>query len=144
MNKILKFKKLHENAIIPTYGTKYSAGFDFYCIEDLEIKSFETAIVKTGLSVEIPQDYFMSIVPRSSTGFKTPLRLANSVGIIDSDYRGELGLIFTNTNRESFQIKKGDRLAQGFLSPIINFEIQEVQELSETERGSGGIGSTGK
>jgi dUTP pyrophosphatase len=86
----------------------------------------------------------MSIVPRSSTGFKTPLRLANSVGIIDSDYRGELGLIFTNTNKESFQIKKGDRLAQGFLSPIINIEIQEAQELSQTDRGSGGIGSTGK
>jgi dUTP pyrophosphatase len=144
IEKKLKFKKLHENAKLPSFGTEHSAGFDFFCIEDLTIKPKETLIVKTGLSVEIPNGYFMSIVPRSSTGIKTPLRLANSVGIIDSDYRGELGLIFTNTNEIDFIVKKGDRLAQGYISEKIQMEIEEVKDLSETQRGDGGFGSTGK
>jgi dUTP pyrophosphatase len=143
--KTLKFKKLNPEAVIPKYATKGSAGFDFHCLEECWIDINSTVILKTGLSVEIPYGYFMSIVPRSSTGLKTPLRLSNSYGVIDSDYRGEIGLIFTNTSNTPFKINKGDRLAQGFLIPITQFEILEsLEDLSKTERGEGGYGSTGK
>lgn len=141
---ILKFKKLHPEAKIPSYGTVGSAGFDFYCLEETIIKEGQTLIVKTGLSVEIPEGYFMSIVPRSSTGLKTPLRQANSYGVIDSDYRGEIGLLFTNYSNNSYTVNKGDRLAQGFILPVFQMPIEETVDLSETERGEGGFGSTGK
>ena len=141
----IKFKKLNENAIMPSQGTLGSAAFDFYTIEDTSIDCGDTKVLKTGLSVEIPLGYYLAIYPRSSTGFKTPLRLSNSVGIIDSDYRGEVGLIFTNTsNSTSYSIKKGERLAQGIIQKSIQCELLEVDELSETERNTGGIGSTGK
>ena len=140
----IKFKKLNENAIMPSQGTLGSAAFDFYTIEDTSIDCGDTKVLKTGLSVEIPLGYYLAIYPRSSTGFKTPLRLSNSVGIIDSDYRGEIGLIFTNTsNSTSYSIKKGERLAQGIIQKSIQCELLEVDELSETERNTGGIGSTG-
>lgn len=143
-NKTLKFKKLNPDAVLPKYATDGSAGFDFYCIEECWIDINKTIIIKTGLSVEIPSGYFMSIVPRSSTGLKTPLRQANSYGVIDQDYRGEIGLIFTNTSNTPYKISKGDRIAQGFILPIIQFDIQEVLELEKTERNEGGFGSTGK
>lgn len=140
----LKFKKLHPEAKIPSYATVGSAGFDFYCLEDTLIKENQTLIIKTGLSVEIPEGYFMSIVPRSSTGLKTPLRQSNSYGVIDSDYRGEIGLLFTNASFNPYIVNKGDRLAQGFILPVFQMPIEESVELSDTERGAGGFGSTGK
>lgn len=140
----LKFKKLNPSAKIPSYATENSAGFDFYTIEDVEIEPGKTAMVKTGLSVEIPEGYFMGILPRSSTGLKTPLRLSNSMGVIDSDYRGEIMLLFTNTGNETFKIESNTRLAQGIIFPVFQIEIIESEELSETERGTGGFGSTGK
>ena len=140
----LKFKKLNPEAIVPSYATSGSAGFDFYCLEDTVIEQGKTVIIKTGLSVEIPQGYFMSIVPRSSTGLKTPLRQANSYGVIDSDYRGEIGLLFTNYDDKHYKVTKGDRLAQGFILPIFQMTIVISDELSNTERGEGGFGSTGK
>lgn len=143
-NQVLKFKKLNPEAVIPKYLTIGSAGFDFYCLEDNWIDINSTVILKTGLSVEIPEGYFMSIVPRSSTGLKTPLRQANSYGVIDSDYRGELGLLFTNTSNTPYKVSKGDRIAQGFLLPVVQFKIEEVNEINETVRGEGGFGSTGK
>jgi len=143
-DKKLKFKKLNPEAVIPTYGTSDSAGFDFYCLEDSLIDVKDTVMIRTGLSVEIPKGYFMAIVPRSSTGLKTPLRLSNSMGIIDSDYRGELKLIFTNTSNSVYKVNKNDRLAQGFILPVLQMIIEESNELSDTERGEGGFGSTGR
>lgn len=140
----VKIKKLNPEAVIPTYGTEDSACFDFYCLESTLIKSGSTVIIKTGLSFEIPKGYFMSIVPRSSTGLKTPLRQANSYGVIDSDYRGEIGLLFTNYSDTDYSVNKGDRIAQGFLLPVIQMRIIESKELNESERGEGGFGSTGK
>jgi len=140
----VKIKKLNPEAVIPTYGTNDSACFDFYCLEDNWIDINSTNMIKTGLSFEIPQGYFMSIVPRSSTGLKTPLRLSNSVGVIDSDYRGEIKLIFTNTSNNPYKVSKGDRIAQGFLLPVIQMKIIESKELNESERGEDGFGSTGK
>lgn len=140
----LKFKKLNPSAKIPSYATENSAGFDFYTIEDVKIEPGKTAMVKTGLSVEIPEGYFMGILPRSSTGLKTPLRLSNSMGVIDSDYRGEIMLLFTNTGNETFKVESNTRLAQGIIFPVFQIDIIESEELSETERGTGGFGSTGK
>ena len=140
----IKFKKLNEGAIIPKYSTDGSAAFDFYVSEDIWIDIDRTEIVKTGLAIEIPKGYYLEIYPRSSTGLKSPLRLANSVGIIDSDYRGEIGLIFTNTGNQNWVCKKGDRLAQGIIKEIVQCNFIEVNELSETERNTGGYGSTGK
>lgn len=140
----VKIKKLNPEAVIPTYGTDDSACFDFYCLENTTIDSGNTVIIKTGLSFEIPEGYFMSIVPRSSTGLKTPLRQSNSYGVIDSDYRGEIGLLFTNYDNKPYNVNKGDRIAQGFLLPVIRMRVVESNELQESERGEGGFGSTGK
>jgi len=140
----VKFKKLHDDAKIPEYQTEGSVGFDFYCIEDFEIHPTETVIIRTGLSCEIPKGYFLAIVPRSSTGVKTPLRLSNSLGVIDQDYRGEIGLIFTHYGISGLKVKVGDRLAQGLILPVKQARIEQIEELSVTERGEGGFGSTGK
>lgn len=141
----IKFKKLNADAKMPSLGTSGAAAFDFYTIEDTLIDCGDTKVIKTGLAVEIPDGYYLAIYPRSSTGFRTPLRLSNSVGIIDSDYRGEIGLIFTNTSLvDPYSIARGERLAQGIIAQKVICEYLEVDELSETKRDTGGIGSTGK
>lgn len=141
----IKFKKLNADAKMPSLGTLGAAAFDFYTIEDTLIDCGDTKIIKTGLAVEIPDGYYLAIYPRSSTGFRTPLRLSNSVGIIDSDYRGEIGLIFTNTSKVNpYSIGRGERLAQGIIAQKVTCELLEVEELSETQRNTGGVGSTGK
>ncbi len=139
----LKFKLLEVDAVMPEYATDGSAGFDFTCINDTEIKPGRTEMIRTGLAVAIPDGFYMAIVPRSSTGIKTPLRIPNSMGIIDSDYRGEIKLIFTNTGRKIFTAQKGRKLAQGIIMPIIRFPLISVDYLGETVRGTHGFGSTG-
>lgn len=143
---IIKFKKLHEDAIIPKYQTKGSAGFDFHSIEDVELFR-GTVLVKTGLSIEIPEGYELQIRSRSGLAFKENIIVLNSPGTIDSDYRGEIGIILNRTidgTKKSFSIKKGDRIAQGVICKIEQPSIEVVEKLSETERGIGGFGSTGK
>lgn len=140
----VKIKKLHQDAIVPKYATKGSAGFDFYALEDVFINSNETVLVKTGLSFEVPIGYELQIRPRSGLSLKTPLRVANAPGTVDSDYRGEVCVIISNNSFGTQVIKKGDRVAQGVICPIIQAELEEVNELSDTDRGSGGFGSTGK
>lgn len=153
----VKVKKLTEDAIVPTYATDGSGAFDLYANEVVNIDYGKKPIlIGTGLAFEIPKGYVMLIVPRSSTGLKTPLRQPNSIGVIDSDYRGEVKLMVENTI-DSFQhtydgehyfnnwlVQKDTRIAQGFIIklPQVNFEV--VDDLSETDRGEGGFGSTGK
>ena len=142
----VKIKKLSENAIIPQYQTNGAAGFDFHAIEDMEIDPRKTALVKTGLSMEIPEGYELQVRPRSGMSLKTKMRVANSPGTIDSDYRGEICIIMENIGLLGslpFQIKKGDRIAQGVLCPVYQAVFIE-DELNETERGEGGFGSTNK
>lgn len=131
---------------LPTYGTKFSAGMDLYCSnqEDIIINPGETKSVNTGLKLEIPEGFFGAIYPRSSTGVKKNLMLANTVGIIDSDYRGEIKIFFYNYGNQAQSIKFGDRLAQLIIQPYQVVNIVESEELSETDRGEGGFGSTGK
>jgi dUTP pyrophosphatase len=139
----VKIKKLHENAVIPKYSTDGSAAMDIVATTKTW-DEFGNVVYGTGLAIEIPEGYVAMLFPRSSNS-KTDLLLANSVGIIDSDYRGELIFkykpIFHN-RIISHQI--GDRIGQIMIVPYPKIEFQEVGELSETERGSGGFGSTGK
>ncbi len=142
----LKFKKLRD-VKTPTYGTEGAACFDLYVPDDIEyklMKGYDTGIkVSLGLEVEVPEGYALFIVPRSSIGVKTPLRQSNSVGIIDSDYRGEIAVILDNLSGKSWIVGAGERVAQGFVLPVPTVKFEEVEELSETKRGHGGFGSTG-
>lgn len=148
----VKIKKLHADTVVPKYATPGSAGFDLAAIEDVEIMPGSTKLVKTGLSVEVPLGYELQVRPRSGTSLKTPIRVANSPGTVDSDYRGEVCVIVHNSSQNCPQygggitvhIKKGERIAQGVVAPVIQAEFEEVDELSDTNRGAGGFGSTGK
>lgn len=139
----VKVKKIHPNAVIPQYKTSGSAGFDLYTIEDVEIQPGETKQIRTGLIFEIPEGYEIQIRPRSGMSLKTPLRISNAPGTIDSDYRGEVMIIAENTSIVPFSVEKGTRIAQGVLQKVPQAEFIEVEKVSETERGEGGFGSTG-
>lgn len=140
----LKIKKLDEKAIIPTYGTEYSAGADLYALldEDLEIKPGETIMIKTGLAMAIPTGYAGLIYARSSLGSKKGLAPANKVGVIDSDYRGEIKVPLFNQSKETQIISKNERIAQIIFTPYLKVNFQETNELDDTTRGTGGFGST--
>ncbi len=134
---------MHPDAIIPKYQTSGSAGFDIHIIEDVTIFPRETKIIKTGLSFEIPKGYELQVVPRSGVSSKTKIRISNSPGTVDSDFRGEVGIIVDNIDSLLYTFKKGDRIAQGKITPVIQAVFEEVTELSVTDRGEGGFGSTG-
>lgn len=140
----LKIKKLDEKAIIPTYGTEYSAGADLYALldEDLEIKPGETVMIGTGLAMAIPTGYAGLIYARSSLGSKKGLAPANKVGVIDSDYRGEIKVPLFNQSKETQIISKNERIAQIIFTPYLKVNFQETDELDGTTRGTGCFGST--
>ncbi len=140
----LKIKKLNPEAIIPAYQTELSAGFDLHSIEDYIIKPMERKLIKTGLAFEIEPGYEVQIRPRSGLAFKHGITVLNSPGTIDADYRGEIMVLLINLGSEEFEIKKGERIAQAVIAPVVQAEFEEVNELSETKRGKGGFGSTGK
>lgn len=141
----VKVKKLHPDAIIPKYQTEGASGFDLHALETSVFYAGETNLVKTGLSFSIPNGYELQVRPRSGTSLKTPLRVANSPGTVDADYRGEVCIIIHNTaEHDLFIVGKGDRIAQGVIVPVIQAELIEVEELDETVRGEGAFGSTGK
>ena len=140
----LKIKKLDERAIIPTYGTPLSAGADLYALLDSEviIKPGETVIIPTGLAMAIPEEYVGLIYARSSLGTKRGLAPANKVGVIDADYRGEIKVVLFNQSKEVQTISPNERIAQIIITPFIQVNFEETKELDETERGTGGFGST--
>jgi len=140
----IRIKKLNEKAIIPTSGSPYSAGYDIYSLEDLEVEAGETVLAKTGLALEIPEGYFGAVYARSGLASKKGLRPANCVGVIDSDYRGELIVALHNDSEKTQKVVQGDRIAQLVITPYLSVEFKETEELSETKRQSGGFGSTGK
>ncbi len=141
----VKVKKLNENAKIPTYGTAFSAGADLYaCIEEeITIKPNETKFIGTGLVFEIPVGYAGLIYARSGLACKNDLAPANKVGVVDSDYRGEVMVALHNHGKESKTIKPYDRIAQLVVTPFLKCEFQETLETNTTIRGNGGFGSTG-
>ena len=146
MNEInLKVKSINDDAVIPQYQNPGDAGFDFHACEDAEILPNQTNVVGTGLKFAIPEGYAMKIVPRSGMSLKTPIRIANSPGTIDSGYRGEVGILVHNTSvHDIVKIEKGDRIAQGVMVEVPKANFIEVNDLSETVRGEGGFGSTGQ
>lgn len=147
---IIKIKKLHERAMIPTFATEGAACFDLYAMvedsKEISIFEYSPAIIRTGLAFEIPQGHAMIIYSRSGHGFKNDVRLSNCVGVIDSDYRGEVKvkLAADGGGFSGFRVSHGDRIAQAMIIPVPAIEGFLVSnELSETERGDGGFGSTG-
>lgn len=141
----LLIKKLRENAVIPKRQTPYSAGYDLCSAEDITVKKGETAKVHTGISAELDgsKDVVLLIYARSSLAAKFGIAPANCVGVVDWDYRGEIIVALHNSGSEDFQIKTGDRIAQLVITPVLTPEVEETKELSDTERGAGGFGSTG-
>lgn len=147
MNYIdIKIKKLNEKAKMPTYGTEFSAGADIYaCLnEDVLINPGETKFISTGLSAEFPEGYAMLIFARSGLSIKQGLAPANKVGVVDSDYRGEIVVALHNHGTEPRVVSDGDRVAQMIITPYFKANFEEVSALSDTVRGAGGFGSTGK
>lgn len=143
----LNIKKLNENAVIPTYGSEFAAGADLYACtngETVVIESGETKLIKTGLAMEIPEGYAGLIYARSGIANKRGLAPSNKVGVVDSDYRGEIMVSLHNHSNETQSIADGERIAQMVITPFLKVEYNEVEEISETVRGEGGFGSTGK
>lgn len=145
---IVNIKKLNPNAIIPTRGSAFAAGYDLYaCLEDheaIEIDPHSTVKVGTGLSIEPPKGMFGAVFARSGLATKQGLRPANCVGVCDEDYRGEYIVALHNDTDEYRYVHKGDRIAQLIFLPYVDVEFIELSNLSETDRGDGGFGSTGQ
>lgn len=142
----LKIKKVRDNAIIPTRGSKEAAGIDLYaCLDEaIGIEPGQTVTFNTGIACEFPKGYFGMVCVRSSIGFKRELGLINQIGIIDEDYRNEIKVGLHNYGCNTQIIEPNERIAQMILLPYALYNIVETDSLSETERGKGGIGSTGR
>ena len=145
MEKI-SVKLLRPSARIPTYGTEASAGADLYaCMQDkVEVGPGQSVMIPTGIAMEIPKGYAGLVFARSSMGAKRGLAPANKVGVIDSDYRGEIRVVLHNHSGEPQSVEPGERVAQLLIVPVFTPGFQEAEILSDTSRGAGGFGSTGK
>lgn len=145
MEKI-SVKLLRPGARIPTYGTEASAGADLYaCMQDkVEVGPGQSFMIPTGIAMEIPKGYAGLVFARSSMGAKRGLAPANKVGVIDSDYRGEIRVVLHNHSGEPQSVEPGERVAQLLIVPVFTPGFQEAEKLSDTSRGAGGFGSTGK
>lgn len=143
----IKIKKLYKDAVTPTRGSEEAAGYDLYaCLggfEECEISPNTTMKIGTGIATEIPNGYFGAVFARSGLATKRGLRPANCVGVIDSDYRGEIIVALHNDTDTPQKIQAYERIAQLVILPYLNVSFKEVDELSDTERGDGGFGSTG-
>lgn len=146
MNKVLKIKKISENAVVPTRGSKDAAGYDLYCSSESSVMIAPgfTCKIPTGIKLEIPEGYVGLIFARSGIAVKKGLRPANAVGVIDSDYRGEVIVALHNDSHNYQYVEPRDRVAQLVVVEYLAPEIEEVfEDLTETERGEGGFGSSG-
>ncbi len=141
----LEFQKLNPDAIVPAYGTEFAAGADLYSAEDdTTVNPGETAFIHTGLAFAIPEGLVGLIYARSGLACKKGIAPANKVGVIDSDYRGEIIVALHNHGDEPVPVAKGDRIAQIVFAPYFTADFTESEELPETARGAGGFGSTGR
>jgi len=143
--RITRISELTNDVPLPTYATQGSAGMDIYAavVNEMTVKAGETTLVPTGFSMEIPVGFEAQIRPRSGLALKSSIGLMNSPGTIDSDYRGEVKIVFTNYGKNDFVVKRGDRIAQMIVAKYERVEWEETHRLSETVRGSGGFGHTG-
>ncbi|NWS87434.1 PREDICTED: deoxyuridine 5'-triphosphate nucleotidohydrolase, mitochondrial [Sturnus vulgaris] len=138
----LRFTKLSENAFAPSRGSARSAGYDLYSAYDCVIPPMEKAVVKTDIQIALPSGCYGRVAPRSGLAAKHFIDVG--AGVIDEDYRGNVGVVLFNFGKETFEVKKGDRIAQLICERIYYPELEEVEALDDTERGEGGFGSTGK
>lgn len=139
----LRFRKVHPDAVLPSYAHPSDAGMDVRSVEDLTISPGKRALVHTGLVMLLPPLYEAQVRPRSGLALKSGVTVLNTPGTIDSGYRGEVGVILANFGDADFQVKKGDKIAQIVIAPVTQPEIVETTEVDETDRGAGGFGSTG-
>ncbi|XLQ12424.1 MAG: dUTP diphosphatase [cyanobacterium endosymbiont of Epithemia adnata isolate EadnSB Bon19] len=139
----LKIIKLREQAVIPRYEHNNDSGLDLISIEDVEIESGESRLVKIGISIELPPNTEAQIRPRSGLALKHKITVLNTPGTIDEGYRGEIGVILINHGKTSFQVRQGMKIAQMVIAPVIRVTLEEVDYLSGTTRGPRGFGSTG-
>jgi dUTP pyrophosphatase len=141
----IQIKKLSDTVLIPKYETTGSSGIDIaaHIEKNIIINPGDKALVPTGFSVAIPNGYEIQIRPRSGLAVKKTITVLNTPGTIDADYRGEIKVILINLGKDRFIVKNGERVAQMVVCPIVQVHLEEVKELSETVRGSGGFGSTG-
>ena len=146
MSVKVNIKKLNERATVPTYGSEFSAGADLYaCIDgEISIKPHTTVIVPTGIALELPLGYAGLIYARSGLATKKGLAPANKVGVVDCDYRGEVKVALHNLSEEVQTVDAGERIAQLVITPYLTAQFVECETLSDTVRGSGGFGSTGR
>ena len=146
MNFKMKIKKISQNATVPTYASDFSAGADLYACEDSDvtIEAGKTRLIHTGIAMEIPCGYVGLIYARSGLATKRGLAPANKVGVIDSDYRGEIMVALYNQSSTAQTVLKGERIAQIVFTPYAAAEFEIADELDSTVRGEGGFGSTGR
>jgi dUTP pyrophosphatase len=137
----IRVKKIHNDAILPSYAHEGDAGMDLFSVEDRIISSGERALISTGISVELPRGHVSLIWDKSGIAAKSGIKTMG--GVIEHTYRGEYKVVMLNTSKENFEVKKGQKIAQFLVQPIMTAEVEEVSELSETARGDGGFGSTG-
>ena len=145
MVKVL-LKKLDPEVLLPSYKTRGSSGMDLMAFlkEPIKILPSTSCLIPTGISIAIPEDVEIQIRPRSGLAAKSNISVLNTPGTIDSDYRGELKIILFNHGKKDFIVNNNDRVAQMVLMPVLKIDFEEVNELPDTIRGSGGFGSTGK
>lgn len=141
----VKYKKIRDLAVVPSYQSKHAAGMDLYSANDdpITIGSGEIAMIPLGFAMALPDNYEAQVRPRSGLGSKFGVTLPNSPGTIDADYRGEVSVPLINHGREPFVIEPNMRIAQMIIAPVVQASFEVVEELDETSRGSGGFGSTG-
>lgn len=141
----IDIKKLDERAVVPEYATAFSAGVDLHAVldEPVIIKPLERKLIKTGLAIALPEGYEAQVRPRSGLALKKGITVLNTPGTIDSDYRGEIGVILINLSSEDFVVNHGERIAQMVIARHETARFNQSEELSDTVRGSGGFGSTG-
>ncbi len=139
----LKIKNISDNPM-PCYKNPGDAGMDIYSNEDMRISPFNWKLISTGIYLEIPEGYEVQVRSRSGLALKWGITVLNSPGTIDSGYRGEVGVILRNHDHRPYTVKKGDRIAQLVMAAVVTADIEEITELTNTERSDGGFGSTGK
>ncbi len=140
--KTIRVKKTEKKAIVPTRSNQSDAGWDLYSVTTRPIAPSQRVTIKTGISLEIPEEYVGLIWPRSGMSVKNGIDVL--AGVVDSGYRGEIKVCLLNTSREWMNIKEGDRIAQILFQEVPHFQLQEVEILQNSDRGEGGFGSTGK
>merc|ERR1712071_107192 len=141
MLPILKFAKLTPNATAPSRGSKFAAGYDLYSAYDYKIPAMGKMIAMTDIQIQVPEGCYGRVSPRS--GLAAKFHIDIGAGVIDKDYRGNVGVVMFNHSQDAFDVKKGDRIAQLICEQIMYPDLEEVDTLNETERGAGGFGSTG-